>query len=108
MSDFTSSPWVGRNDGPGPEHARWHSTIQDLDELDDAPGVALIGFASDEGVRRNHMDEQVPHAAQNTSCPHSPDWQSTTTHRSTMWAPSPSITPTLKAVMTASAPPLMR
>ena len=54
MSDFTSSPWVGRNDGPGPEHARWHSTIQDLDELEDAPGVALIGFASDEGVRRNH------------------------------------------------------
>ena len=34
MSDFTSSPWVGRNDGPGPEHARWHSTIQDLDELE--------------------------------------------------------------------------
>ena len=43
--------WSGRDDGPGPEHARWHSSIA----LDTAPtsGAALIGFASDEGVERN-------------------------------------------------------
>lgn len=42
--------WGGRDDGPGPEHARWHSVISS-----EAPtgGVALIGFASDEGVLRN-------------------------------------------------------
>ncbi len=59
MSDFE---WTGRVDGPGSEHARWHSVIQtDLavstaaaeDDRPSRPGVALIGFASDEGVRRN-------------------------------------------------------
>lgn len=50
---FTSAPdWSGRNDGPGPEHARWHSTV------DTAAGptegaVHVLGFASDEGVERN-------------------------------------------------------
>jgi len=46
--------WSGRDDGPGPEHARWHSVIQ-LADASDTPrdGVALIGFASDEGVLRN-------------------------------------------------------
>ncbi|GMA19691.1 formimidoylglutamase [Arsenicicoccus piscis] len=43
--------WSGRDDGPGAEHRRWHHLVSD----DDAPGgVALVGFASDEGVRRNH------------------------------------------------------
>lgn len=41
--------WTGREDGPGAEHARWHHAVRDDD---DAP-VALVGFASDEGVRRN-------------------------------------------------------
>lgn len=44
--------WTGRNDGDGPEHARWHQLIRT-----DAPTgrhVTLLGFASDEGVRRNH------------------------------------------------------
>ena len=46
-----ASTWEGRNDGPGPEHARWHNVVQP----DSAPqdGVAVIGFASDEGVGRN-------------------------------------------------------
>lgn len=47
---FTPAPaWTGRNDGPGPEHARWHSVIN----TSTAPGAALLGFAEDEGVRRN-------------------------------------------------------
>lgn len=46
--------WSGRDDGPGPEHARWHSVMQ-LTDTSATPrdGVALIGFASDEGVLRN-------------------------------------------------------
>lgn len=48
--------WSGRSDGPGPEHARWHSVIRplDLDNPQAQPGIALLGFASDEGVARNH------------------------------------------------------
>ena len=54
MSKFE---WTGRVDGPGPEHARWHSVIDadfTLSEAAEAqPGAVLLGFASDEGVRRN-------------------------------------------------------
>ena len=48
--------WSGRSDGPGPEHARWHSVIRplDVDNPQAQPGIALLGFASDEGVERNH------------------------------------------------------
>ncbi|MCA0437980.1 MAG: formimidoylglutamase [Austwickia sp.] len=55
--------WVGRVDGDGPEHARWHQVVASIvpqpAPTGDVPGdvardVALIGFASDEGVRRNH------------------------------------------------------
>ncbi|KQB84774.1 formimidoylglutamase [Corynebacterium lowii] len=49
----TPTDWEGRNDGPGPEHARWHSVVSPLSVAAADPGVALIGFASDEGVRRN-------------------------------------------------------
>lgn len=42
--------WSGRDDGDGPEHRRFWQTVS-------APGrradAALVGFASDEGVRRN-------------------------------------------------------
>uniref|UniRef100_A0AAU3GP47 Formimidoylglutamase n=1 Tax=Streptomyces sp. NBC_01401 TaxID=2903854 RepID=A0AAU3GP47_9ACTN len=43
--------WTGRVDGPGAAHRRWHSAVN----ADDAttPGTAVIGFRSDEGVRRN-------------------------------------------------------
>ncbi|SNS27712.1 formimidoylglutamase [Pseudomonas segetis] len=44
--------WVGRTD-PETDSPRWHQRIQPL-APDVQPGVALIGFASDEGVRRNH------------------------------------------------------
>ncbi|NCD18049.1 MAG: formimidoylglutamase [Actinobacteria bacterium] len=45
--------WTGRDDGPGPEHARWHSEIRPWLPGQPAAGAAVIlGFASDEGVRR--------------------------------------------------------
>lgn len=44
--------WSGRVD-PEADSPRWHQRIQAL-STDSQPGVALIGFASDEGVRRNH------------------------------------------------------
>lgn len=52
------SVWAGRVDGDGPEHARWHQRVRIRGPVDvggaAAPAdVALLGFASDEGVRRN-------------------------------------------------------
>ncbi|OHF36385.1 formimidoylglutamase [Corynebacterium sp. HMSC074A01] len=50
---FSPAPaWTGRNDGPGPEHARWHSVVE-TSAQPSAGAVHLIGFASDEGVERN-------------------------------------------------------
>ncbi|MFC7376628.1 MULTISPECIES: formimidoylglutamase [unclassified Brachybacterium] len=43
--------WTGRLDGHGTEHARWHMIV-DTEEPSIAD-VALLGFRSDEGVRRN-------------------------------------------------------
>lgn len=53
--------WTGRNDGTAADVQRWHQRIQIIDVLNkeipicqpNQPGVALIGFACDEGVRRN-------------------------------------------------------
>ncbi|WP_035744168.1 formimidoylglutamase [Haematomicrobium sanguinis] len=47
----TAFEWTGRHDGDGYEHARWHSVVRA--DLDTDHDVELIGFASDEGVRRN-------------------------------------------------------
>ena len=47
-----ATEWTGRNDGPGPEHARWHSEVSTAAEPQDG-AIHLIGFASDEGVERN-------------------------------------------------------
>lgn len=47
-----ASPWSGRDDGPGPEHARWHSVVDTASEPTEG-AVHLLGFASDEGVERN-------------------------------------------------------
>lgn len=69
--DRPAPAWTGRDDGPGPEHARWFSVMgvtdcrsDDIHTASDASQecrtddwsrtAALIGFASDEGVRRNH------------------------------------------------------
>ncbi|MFC7447678.1 formimidoylglutamase [Rhodococcus daqingensis] len=51
--DLIPGTWSGRDDGPGPEHLRWHSAVSAF-EPDIAPGATvLVGFRSDEGVRRN-------------------------------------------------------
>ncbi|QHK20508.1 formimidoylglutamase [Pseudarthrobacter psychrotolerans] len=47
----TQHTWTGRDDGPGPEHRRWHHAVNTAQA--GTPGVALLGFRSDEGVRRN-------------------------------------------------------
>lgn len=45
--------WSGRTDSEdGRAGERWHQRISPL-QLDSAPGLAILGFASDEGVRRN-------------------------------------------------------
>lgn len=44
--------WSGRNDGDGPEHARWHQVVQPGGDPAQ-PHIGLVGFRSDEGVRRN-------------------------------------------------------
>lgn len=49
---YSPELWQGRVD-PELDSPRWHQRIQAL-ALDSQPGVALLGFASDEGVRRNH------------------------------------------------------
>lgn len=50
MTEAPPFDWTGRDDGPGPEHRRFYRCVS-------GPGgpadVALVGFASDEGVRRN-------------------------------------------------------
>ena len=45
--------WTGRNDGHGPEHARWHSRVSLGGPDEHTEHVSIMGFASDEGVRRN-------------------------------------------------------
>lgn len=45
--------WSGRTDTEdGRAGERWHQRISPL-QLDNPPGIAVLGFASDEGVRRN-------------------------------------------------------
>lgn len=47
--------WTGRVDGPNPDHALWSTTVRPMDDPASVdPGVALIGFASDEGITRNY------------------------------------------------------
>lgn len=45
------SIWTGRTD-PEPNTARWHQQVQPFTTAAE-PGTTLIGFCSDEGVRRN-------------------------------------------------------
>ncbi|WP_116205197.1 formimidoylglutamase [Amycolatopsis circi] len=47
---MSTTKWTGREDGSGPDHRRWHHAVN---EFSSAPGVSLLGFASDAGVRRN-------------------------------------------------------
>lgn len=53
----TAASWHGRTDGTGPAYRRWHQVIRLID-LNDAVAelghsFVLLGFACDEGVRRN-------------------------------------------------------
>jgi len=60
---YTKTPnqlWTGRNDGDHPLVQRWHQRIVPIDllsgevpVLSNKKGIALIGFACDEGVKRN-------------------------------------------------------
>ncbi|MCY0904107.1 formimidoylglutamase [Arthrobacter sp. H14-L1] len=60
--DIPAQPWSGRNDGDGAEHRRWWQAVTALGG-ETALGAALpaggtrpavlLGFCSDEGVRRN-------------------------------------------------------
>ncbi|WP_227370832.1 formimidoylglutamase [Halomonas sp. M20] len=45
------SAWTGRTD-PESDSERWHQCIRPIDQAD-GKGVALLGFASDAGVKRN-------------------------------------------------------
>lgn len=51
MTEFAFPEWTGRDDGPGLEHARWHSVVRPVDNTEQ--GFALLGFVSEEGVVRN-------------------------------------------------------
>lgn len=61
--EFYSPPdtrqWKGRSDGPNAK--RWHEVISALDLREDqsplSKGIALLGFACDEGIRRNQGRE---------------------------------------------------
>lgn len=56
-----ATSWTGRTDGTAPDLLRWHQVIKVVDLLQaplpalqpEEKGIVLLGFASDEGVRRN-------------------------------------------------------
>ncbi|WP_067541841.1 formimidoylglutamase [Nocardia crassostreae] len=52
-ADLPPAAWTGRVDGHGVEHLRWHQAIRGYEPGATGSRCALIGFASDEGVRRN-------------------------------------------------------
>ncbi|MFF0815607.1 formimidoylglutamase [Rhodococcus sp. NPDC003318] len=52
-ADIPAREWSGRDDGPGPQHLRWHGAVTPLRPGDPPGACTLVGFRSDEGVRRN-------------------------------------------------------
>ena len=53
-SEPNMSLWQGRQDGDDPAHRRWHQAVIALADASDIRGAdVILGFASDEGVRRN-------------------------------------------------------
>jgi formiminoglutamase len=53
-SEPAANPWSGRVDAEDGERGRrWHQVVRPVQSAD-RPGVALLGFASDAGVSRNH------------------------------------------------------
>jgi formiminoglutamase len=56
MDHTTMQPapaWTGRTDGTTPEHLRWHQVVEQYVPGAQPGACVFIGFASDEGVRRN-------------------------------------------------------
>lgn len=61
MSYQPATPWEGRRDGDDAASLRWHQYIKTIDLSREAlpnlqngrKGITLLGFVSDEGVRRN-------------------------------------------------------
>ncbi|MGW0634573.1 formimidoylglutamase [Nocardia salmonicida] len=49
----SESAWTGRTDGTTPEHLRWHQVVEPYAPGEDPGACVFVGFASDEGVRRN-------------------------------------------------------
>lgn len=50
---MTAKGWKGRIDAePHGDSRRWHQVVQPIDSKA-SPGIALLGFACDEGIRRN-------------------------------------------------------
>lgn len=53
--------WSGRSDPPGQgDSRRWHQVVRPV-AADAGPGVALLGFACDEGIRRNQGRRGAAH-----------------------------------------------
>ncbi|WP_129659880.1 formimidoylglutamase [Rothia uropygialis] len=50
-----TTPWMGRDEGPGAIHTRWHHMVYagKIQKEDEAKGLAIFGFASHEGTIRN-------------------------------------------------------
>src|SRR5699024_8783271 len=67
--------WTGRADSDGPEHATWHRPVQPAAHWLATGGgvqIGLLGFCSDEGVRRNggrHGARQGPAALRRVFAP---------------------------------------
>jgi formiminoglutamase len=45
--------WTGRTDGTTPDHLRWHQVVEQYVPGAQPGACVFVGFASDEGVRRN-------------------------------------------------------
>lgn len=50
---MSESPWTGRIDGTTTEHLRWHQAVRPYAPGTHSGSCVFVGFASDEGVRRN-------------------------------------------------------
>ncbi|WP_406841851.1 formimidoylglutamase (plasmid) [Streptomyces sp. AHU1] len=52
-ADAAPKSWSGRDDGPGKDNLRWHHVVGTDAQHAEPCDAALVGFRSDEGVRRN-------------------------------------------------------
>ncbi|WP_228000626.1 formimidoylglutamase [Nocardia australiensis] len=50
---YSLPSWTGRTDGAAPEHLRWHQVVEQYEPGGAPASCVFVGFASDEGVRRN-------------------------------------------------------